>query len=373
MRFARWCWLWLLWPTLAAEDLPPAQYGPRVTVALTAQPLSAVLEDVGRQLNSRFTGELMRDKERLQQRVDLNLTNATARQALDALETLTGQNLRRVSRFWYQAETQDLYNRKLGLPLGDWSLWLCYVRYYFNSYLYFGDPVYRGAYGRLLPSFRLEAPSDIDSLLVRQLDPPSAVADGEVTLRSTGDRPTSEPDRRDNSVWTQTEYLTAPPPDARELTELGLDVQLARAVKVHRFVFDHWDQKLARLQTVGDYDAALELRGNVALVTTTGPPPAVVPENRAAQLLRNDRWIDGRLYAADRTPLFTSIRVLTSTVSDGVWTAQWQFQVLSPDSPKEVSELEVKLCVPEGEGPQVHLAFEHIPLPERSVEAPFAP
>lgn len=358
---------------LAGADVPPAEYGPRVTLPDRPISIQEAAEQIGRQINRRLYGAELRERDVATRTIRLPLRDATARCALDGFEAATGLTLRRQSRFYYAVGRQDYGYRRVGVPLGDWVAWLNYVRYYFYSYLYFTDPPYRGSAARLYTHLSLDAPSDAESCRVVAVGNLRAVTRGDEEIldgQRQGD--VRQPDGQDPASWVLTQSVEAPGPDVAELAELSFEVRFCERLDELVYTFDHLPATTPRLQTVGDYDATLSAGDGGPNIGLEGPAPEWFQPTRSSGPAESERWIEARLFAGEK-PLYTQWNATSSTVDNGIWRATWTIRPTAPDQRERPDRLVLRLYVPHGEGSSERIAFHGVPIPNRDPEAPFRP
>ncbi|MBI2302063.1 MAG: hypothetical protein HYU66_24430 [Armatimonadetes bacterium] len=349
-----------------------AEFGPRVTLDAEAIPLRQALEQIGRQLNRRFYGQPLNDKDLAAKPVAFHLRNATMRQAVDAVEAATGLPVARYYGGYYNVGADSQYPRRIGVPLGDWTVWLSSIRYFYNSYLYFGEPGYRGIDERLGLVFAIEAPSDADSVRLLAISRPTAVtAAGDQLALATTYSPGWDFDNRDPSTYYATDYLKAPALDCAELEEVAVDLTFAARVEELRFVFDTLTVGKPLLLVSGDYDAELTVTPGVrgGILSVRGPVPEGFDTPQGYARLRSERWLQARLYDAAGRALYTDLRMDTTTVKDGQWISGWRLETAFTDAGRAAAKLDARLYVPHGTTPPLRVAFSHLGLPLRDPEA----
>lgn len=364
-------WLIPLLLTFAAAQ-PRATVGPRVTLSGEVE-LGDALDRIGRQLNRRFTGNILRQKKLLQQTYAFDLDAATVAEALDQLALLTGYRIRRQNRFLYRIDVGVPVTGDVGRQFGDFRVWLSMVRYLFYSYRY---PAMDRSWDRaqLLPQFELEAPSDPESLRIRSILPPHAVGNDGLELPPLNPgAETESPSGSDPRIWTLMQYVTAPDPRIEMLDRVWFDVRFAR--ELQQYGFDYaLDLSVPQLQTDGPFDAQLEPQEKPnweqgVTITVTGPIPANVPPEQVERWAPRYLWAEGQFLGADDRPLYTETRLEGTHIADPFWVTVWRVNLADVDGDATPERLRLELTMPGAETTLERVEFEHIPLPERRAAA----
>lgn len=353
----------LLVGALAGADPLAAEYGPRVNLELTDQPLADVVDAVGRQINRRLEGSFLQQAPG-RKPVDLVLHDATVAQALASIEELAECRALRRSRERYVLQPQRELPGFVGQPLGDWHLWLESVQYTLSSIIYPADPTRRWARVSTCAQFRLDAPSDADSVRLRRLRQPGLPAADPARQSRFAD--VTAPDPNDNRQWRLQLWLPVPGPDETSIERGEFTGEFASSCRQVKFDFGDLGSEETLLQTDGDLDVQLEApqtrRGPLWRVSLFLPPPAVEPNQSAPR--PTPPWVEFWLRDRDAQPLYVDSRAEGSTLEQD--RLVWRYLV-QPNDPEAAggATLTVEVTLPEGESEAVPIRFEQIPMPDR--------
>ncbi|MCC7490753.1 MAG: hypothetical protein IT204_00310 [Fimbriimonadaceae bacterium] len=369
MRIARLVGL-VCWPGLLLAA-PVAELGPRVNLVGAAVPLVEALDSIGRQINRRFYGAVLRSPATARRPCAFELRDADLGTALRAVETVSGYRLRRSSRWLYTLDGSPP-TAAVGQPWGAWNLWLTTVRSTSYALVYPGweGRLYQQQY--LTPALLLEAPSDQEALRLRGIAAPEGVTAAGLVLPAIDPRSrVIQPEPSDPRFWQVATSLTAPPPAERHLAALRCEVTWAARLTERTFEFQ-LPATERQVQTIDIVDATLEPRAGTPrepyTVALAGQHEAAHSNAEATAFLRG-LLVEGQLHDAAGLPLYTETRQVDGEASGLIWRGQYTFHLTELDAGATPARLVLRVTLADGEGPPERLQFDHVLLPRAPVRA----
>ncbi len=376
----------------AAAPTPPLS-GPRVTIKAVDQPLEAILTDLAKQLNRRFTGYVTERGPSLRELQTLHLDSATLPQVRAALWDLTGATMTRASRAnWALNIVRDLPPEPLAVELAEGRLRLDWLRFYYYRYLWPADPASDQQLAILTPSFTYEALDEVVALRLLGLADSGAVTSAGAPLGQRQAGPTTAtPVPTDPAAFNLAPSLTAPGSDVKRLANVWADLRFASRLEATRFEFPALsspEQQRLRQDGVTVILSARAAGESPALATVTiaQPLPAVINPKLDLAVLRRESWVEARFYDAAGQPLLTEARLISldpKSVDEQRWLTRWQFTVSNQpwvgrqatDPAALVGPTPARLVLdcyrPAGPQQIERVTFEDLPMPPRERDLPW--